>query len=424
MKITVLGLTVTSSWGNGHATTFRSLFRALHARGHEIVFLEKDVEWYRSNRDLPEPHYCRVLLYEDWKRHGRGLAIKHGKESDIVIIGSYFPDAVAAAYELLNNTNIPLAFYDIDTPVTIAQLRATGHTEYLQAGLIPHYAAYLSFTSGPVLKEIEQRFGSPYAVPFYCSVDSSQHFRTATRPEFKCELSYLGTYAPDRQPKLEQLLIKPALRLRDKSFLVAGPMYPPEFQWASNIHRIIHVPPRDHASLYSSSRFTLNLTRNDMVAAGYSPSVRLFEAAACGAAIISDYWQGIDEFLEPGKEVLIAKTTEDIMTMLSGISDTEISRMGKQARERIISAHTAEHRARELEAIVERIYTKAGVRAPTVSYPETTRMNLAIGAAVRKTQANQVLLAADRPGCRSRWQQQLSQAHDVSLPEHHREYHR
>jgi spore maturation protein CgeB len=360
MKITVLGLTVTSSWGNGHATTFRSLFRALHARGHEVVFLEKDVEWYRNNRDLPGPPYCRVLYYEDWKRQGRSLALRHGRESDVIVIGSYFPDAVPAAYALLNHTDVPLVFYDIDTPVTIAQLRAAGRTDYLIAGLVPHYAAYLSFTSGPVLKELEQRFGSPYAVPFYCSVDPLQHSRATARDEFKCELSYLGTYAADRQSKLQELLMKPAAHLPDKKFLVAGPMYPPEIAWEKNIKRIIHVPPRDHAALYSSSRFTLNLTRADMVEAGYSPSVRLFEAAACGSTIISDYWEGIEMFLHPGKEVLIAHSAEEVLAILSAMPDGAIQRIGEQARERILSVHTSEHRAEEFEAVVERIYSRKG----------------------------------------------------------------
>jgi len=357
MKITFLGLTITSSWGNGHATTYRSLLKALARRGHHLVFFEKDVEWYRSNRDLPRASWCDILLYRDWPRRGRSPAIAHARESDVVVVGSYFPDAIAATRELLDACATPLLYYDIDTPVTLAQLRSAGHTNYLDSADIPRYAAYLSFTGGPALRELETRFGSPLAAPLYCSVDPALHHKTAPRPEFRCDLSYLGTYAADRQPKLEVLLQHPARRLPQKQFLVAGPMYPQDISWAPNVSRIDHVSPPDHPSLYSSARFTLNLTRADMVAAGYSPSVRLFEASACGAAIISDAWPGIETFFRPGEEILLAHSTENVTDILTHLSDAEIQRIGQRARERILAAHTADHRAQEFESIAERVLT-------------------------------------------------------------------
>jgi spore maturation protein CgeB len=362
MKIAVLGLTITSSWGNGHATTYRSLLKALHARGHQIAFIEKDVEWYRSHRDLTEAAYCEILLYEDWRIDGNVLALRHARDADVVVIGSYFPDGIVATESLLNACSTPMLFYDIDTPVTLAQLRASGCAEYLDAKLIPYYAAYMSFTGGPVLEEIESRFGSPFAAPLYCSVDPAVHRRTPSRKMFRCDLSYLGTYARDRQPKLEALLQEPARALPKKQFLVAGPLYPETVKWAPNVKRTSHVPPADHPALYSSSRFTLNITRDDMVDAGYSPSVRLFEASACAAAIISDCWPGIEAFLEPGEEILLPRTAEDIVDILTSLSDAEARTMGDRARARILSAHTANHRAREFEEIVDRAGTRREVR--------------------------------------------------------------
>lgn len=369
MKITFLGLTITSSWGNGHATTYRSLLKALHRRGHRLVFIEKDVEWYRNNRDLPHPGYCDVDLYRSWSRRGRALAIAQASDSDVVVIGSYFPDAIAATRELLDACSAPILFYDIDTPVTLAQLRARGRTDYLDAALIPHYAAYMSFTGGPALDELVTGFGSPLAAPLYCSVDPALHHRTSTRAEFRADLSYLGTYAADRQPKLEVLLQAPARLLPQRRFLVAGPMYPESIAWAPNVHRIQHVPPADHPVLYSSSRLTLNVTRDDMVAAGYSPSVRLFEASACGAAIVSDAWPGMDAFFQPGEEILLTSSTEQVVDILTNISEAEIRQIGERAQQRVLASHTSEQRAREFEEIVDRVLARPPARrAP--SQPE------------------------------------------------------
>lgn len=354
MKIVIYGLTITSSWGNGHATTYRSLCKALAARGHRIHFVEKDVEWYRSNRDLPEPPYCTVHLFEDWNSRSHSL-LDLARDADAIVVGSYFPDAIAATEALASMGCSPLLFYDIDTPITMARLRATGSTEYLTTQLIPHFAAYLSFTGGPVLAELEQVFRSPHAIAFYCSVDAAAYKPVVPRAEFKCDLSYLGTYAPDRQFKLMQLLNSPALLLRDSRFMVAGPQYPTDVPWSLNVARMIHLSPAEHPAFYSSSRFTLNLTRDDMVAAGYSPSVRLFEASACGTAILSDSWPGLEEFLTPGEEILLPKDAEEVCDLLRYLPDSTRTRLGQRARERILASHTSEHRAQQFEQIVSRL---------------------------------------------------------------------
>lgn len=351
MKIVVYGLTLTSSWGNGHATTYRSLLKALAARGHRITFIEKDVEWYRSNRDLPKPPYATVHLYEDWAADRQAL-IALAEGADAIVIGSFFPDAISATEQLLAGNGGPLLFYDIDTPVTVAALHEKGRTDYLTAALIPHYSAYLSFTGGPTLRELETRFGSPRAVPFYCSVDPALYKPTPVHPPFRCALSYLGTYAPDRQPKLMRLLNETALGLPGEKFIVAGPQYPAGIPWAPNVGRTIHLSPPQHPAFYSSSRFTLNLTRDGMVAAGWSPSVRLFEASACGAAILSDPWPGLEDFLTPGSDVLLPENATEVAEILANTTDAERRAIGSRARERILAEHTAAHRAEQFEAIV------------------------------------------------------------------------
>ena len=351
MKVVVYGLTITSSWGNGHATTYRSLLRALSERGHTVVFVEKDVEWYRSNRDCPEPDCCRVELYSDWAaEHARLLNLAN--DADVVVIGSYFPDGIAAAEALFSRGRVPVLFYDIDTPITLTALRLRGHTEYLKSALIPEFAAYLSFTGGPALRELEERFGARRAIAFYCSVDASIYKPVPIREEFRCELSYLGTYAPDRQPGLMRLLNGAAEQMPASTLRVAGPQYPAEVAWAPNVQRTIHIPPGDHPAFYSSSRFTLNLTRADMIAAGYSPSVRLFEASACGTAILSDWWNGLDTLLTPGEEVLLPADADEVVAILRGLSEDQRTRLGRRARERILAEHTSQHRALEFERVV------------------------------------------------------------------------
>jgi len=353
MKIVIYGLTITSSWGNGHATTYRSLAKALARKGHKIHFVEKDVEWYHNNRDLPEPDFCAVRLYEEWSREGRDL-VALASDADVALVGSYFPDAIAATHALVNAGHSPVLFYDIDTPITLSQLREKGRTSYLEPSLIPLYDAYLSFTGGPALTELKEDFGATRAVPFYCSVDADMYRPVAVCPEFECDLSYLGTYAADRQPKLMQHLNEPARLLPAHRFIVAGPQYPTGIPWEPNVGRMIHLSPRDHPSFYSSSRFSLNLTRADMVAAGYSPSVRLFEASACGATILSDSWLGLEEFLTPGEEILLPRDALEVADILTGMYDEQRVRIGVRARERILSQHTSEHRAAQFEEIVAR----------------------------------------------------------------------
>lgn len=351
MKIVIFGLTITSAWGNGHATTFRSLVKALAQRGHRVVFVEKDVEWYRSNRDLPNPEFCALHLYEEWTESGAGL-VRLCRDADAIVVGSYFPDAIAAASALLEAGFGPLMFYDIDTPITMAALRGEGGTAYLEAGLIPQFDAYLSFTGGGVLRELEESFGARRAVAFYCSVDEAMYRQVEPVEAYRCDLSYLGTYAADRQEKLRRLLLRPAELLPERRFMVAGAMYPETIKWSQNVARITHVSPHDHPAFYSSARFTLNLTRAEMVAAGYSPSVRLFEASACGAAILSDDWDGLDEFLTPGEQILLPRDEHDVADILLHLSDAERLKIGRAARERILSEHTSAHRAQQFESVV------------------------------------------------------------------------
>jgi spore maturation protein CgeB len=355
LSIVILGLSITSSWGNGHATTYRGLVRELARRGHDVLFLERDVPWYAANRDLPRPPYGRTELYRDLD----GLRVGFGgvvRDADFVMVGSYVPEGVPVGEWVTATARGATAFYDIDTPVTIARLER-GDREYLAPHLIPRYGAYLSFSGGPILDRIAREYGSPLARPLYCSFDpelyypSERHSGDAPR----WDLGYMGTYSDDRQPPLERLLLEPARRWDEGSFVVAGPQYPESIRWPDNVERIDHLPPAAHRAFYTDQRFTLNVTRADMIRAGYSPSVRLFEAAACGTPIISDTWEGLECFFEPGRDILLSRSPEETLVYLRDLGEREREEIGRRARERVLARHTAACRAEELETCVREL---------------------------------------------------------------------
>jgi spore maturation protein CgeB len=343
LRLVVLGLSLSSSWGNGHATTYRALLAALARRGHEVLFLERDAPWYAEHRDLADPSYCELAFYRDLGELARfAPAIAR---ADAVIVGSYVPEGIAAGRFAIEASRGLAAFYDIDTPVTLAGLEH-GRCDYLSAGLIPRYDVYLSFTGGPTLRRIEREFGSPMARALYCSVDPGLYRPVAAEKAY--DLGYLGTYSADRQPVLERLLLEPARRAPAKRFIVAGPQYPADIAWPENVEHVPHVGPADHPAFYASCRYTLNVTRADMVRAGWSPSVRLFEAAACGTPIISDAWPGLGELFEVGRDILVAAGPDDVLAALAA-PEAEARRVGAAGRSRVLAGHTAAHRAAELE---------------------------------------------------------------------------
>jgi spore maturation protein CgeB len=349
VRVVFLGLSVTSSWGNGHATNYRALMRALEARGHDVLFLERDVPWYASQRDLPNPPWGRTALYGSLDE----LRAEHAdavRDADIAIVGSYVPEGVAVGEWVIDTTRGLPAFYDIDTPVTLAKL-GRGDYEYLAPHLIERYRLYLSFTGGPTLERLEDELGSPRARAFYCLVNAEDYrpLDVATR----WDLGYLGTYSDDRQPALERLLIEPARRDPDLRCVVAGPQYPDDIDWPANVERTDHLPPAEHREFYAAQWLTVNVTRADMVQAGWSPSVRLFEAAACGVPVVSDVWDGIDSFFTPGEQIVLAESADDVLAALGRIGPGERRSMGARARERVLAEHTAERRVEQLEQYVE-----------------------------------------------------------------------
>ena len=357
MQVVIFGLTVSSSWGNGHATLWRSLIKAMLRRGHGVTFFEKDVPYYAAERDLTElPAGGRLRLYsalDDVSEEARRALA----EADLAMCTSFCPDGPRAAEMICESAAGIKAFYDLDTPVTLAGVEAGAAVGYLPEGGLGAFDVVLSYTGGRALTELKSRLGARVVAPLYGSVDPENHYPVEAREEFRAALSYLGTYAEDRQEALARLLLEPAAQLPEQRFLIGGAQYPESFPWASNVGFVRHVAPPLHPAFFCSGRATLNITRGVMARYGYCPSGRLFEAAACGAPLLTDGWKGLDSFFAPGTEVLRVETAEEVVAAL-GLSDAELRRMAEAARARTLAEHTGECRVVELEAICNSVVSQ------------------------------------------------------------------
>jgi len=354
MKIAIFGLTISSSWGNGHAALWRGLCAALARFGHRVVFFERDTPYYAANRDLSSLPDGDLVLYDAWD-NVRLRAKAEIDDAEAAIVTSYCPDAVAAAELMLSGRRSLNVFYDLDTPVTLFRLRGGERIPYIGERGLADFDLILSYTGGAALEYLRRDLGAQRVLPLYGHVDPRVHRPVDPKPHYRSDLSYLGTYSADRQDALVALLIVPARQCPQRRFLIGGAQYPQEFPWCSNLYFVRHLPPSEHPAFFSSSRLTLNITRRPMAELGWCPSGRLFEAAACGAAMISDTWEGLDAFFTPGREILLAENSDDVISALDA-SDVEIGRLAAAARERTLAQHTSECRARELIAALEAGY--------------------------------------------------------------------
>lgn len=349
MKLTIFGLTVSSSWGNGHATLWRGLIRALIADGHQVTFCERDVPWYAEHRDLTELSGARLVIYDNW---ADVLAMKRGLlDADALIVTSYCADAIAATALIEAEGRSTNVFYDLDTPVTLARVAAGDPVDYLPPQGLGGFDLVLSYTGGPALAALEKRLGARRTAPLYGHVDPEAHRPVPPQDLYRGDLSYLGTYAADRQPLVDALFVDAAIAAPDRRFVLGGSNYRPDFRWQPNIWFMNHVAPPDHPAFFCSSRCTLNVTRADMAAMGWCPSGRLFEAAACGVPLVSDSWDGLDRFFTPGDEILLARDTGDVLAAMA-LGDAELARIAEAARARVLAEHSSSARARELVALI------------------------------------------------------------------------
>jgi spore maturation protein CgeB len=367
VKLVIFGLTISSAWGNGHATLWRGLCRALGDRGHHVTFFERDVPYYAAHRDTTEPAGCQLRLYADWAAVCHDAAIA-AADADVAMVTSYCADAIEAARLVLDSQAALRVFYDLDTPVTLASLDSGKHVSYLPVEGLGSFDLVLSYTGGRALTELRERLGARQVAPLYGSVDPDTHRPVERETALQADLSYLGTYAADRQDRLARFFLEPARCRPQRRFVIGGAQYPEDFPWTRNTYYVHHMPPPDHAAFFSASALTLNVTRAAMADMGYCPSGRLFEAAACGTPVLSDTWEGLNSFFEPGREILLAQSTEDALEAIDLPHDT-LRRIGRAARERTLAEHTAVMRAMQLEDIL--------IAAASQSLPDVGSLEIA-----------------------------------------------
>jgi spore maturation protein CgeB len=357
VKWTIFGLTLSSSWGNGHATPYRALLKALHGLGHHITFFERDVPYYAQYRDLAGSEYCDLVLYPDWESV-RPYALGHVRDSDVVLTASYVPEGARIAAELLDEPGPLKIYYDLDTPVTFAKWERHEPVAYVLREQLREFDLVLSFTGGRTLDVLRSSYGVRNARPLYGCVDPDAHYRVSADPRLACDLSYMATYSPDRQQKVEQLFLAPAAANPHMDFVFAGSLYPWGMLVSANIRQLDHVSPGEHAVLYSSSAATLNLTRAEMAVYGFCPSGRFFEAAACGTPVISDWFEGLETFFADREEIFIVHSGEQVAATLR-LPRAELCRVGERARQRTLAEHSGLVRAQQLVAAVESCQSRA-----------------------------------------------------------------
>ncbi|WP_372618241.1 glycosyltransferase [Falsiroseomonas sp.] len=351
MKLVVFGLSITSAWGNGHATLWRALCKALGGAGHRIVFYERDQPWYAEARDPLSIPGLEVVMHGDWAEV-RTRAAHDLRDADAAIVTSYCADGPAAAALMMQAARPIRVFYDLDTPVTLARLAAGERPAYLPASGLAGFDLVLSYTGGAALDRLRQELGATRVAALYGSVDPQAHHPAPPIATYAADLSYLGTFAADRQAVLDRLLVEPARRRPAQRFVIGGAQYPRDFPWTANIHFVRHMPPAEHPAFFSSARLALNVTRRDMAALGWCPSGRLFEAAACGTPVLTDAWDGLDAFYRPGEEIVVARDTEEALAALD-MEEAERLRIARRARDRTLAEHTGAHRAAQLLAALE-----------------------------------------------------------------------
>jgi spore maturation protein CgeB len=361
VKLVVFGLTMSSSWGNGHATLWRALCRALVKDGHAVTFFERDVSYYAAHRDLTSLEGVALHIFRDWDAV-RPVAERELKGADAAMVTSHCPDASAATELVLSSRARTRVFYDLDTPVTLERLAAGERVSYVPDRGLADFDLVLSYTGAQALEELRTRLGARHVLPLYGSVDPERHFPSVPLDAFRADVSYLGTYAKDRHEGMERLLLEPARRLASRRFVVGGSQYPAA-TWPANVRTVAHVDPSQHPSFFASSRLTLNVTRQAMAKMGSCPSGRLFEAAACGTPILSDSWDGLDAFFQPGEEILVTDTTEGALEAMS-LSDAELKAIGARARARTLEQHTSAQRARELVHAIDSTWARPEWRSP------------------------------------------------------------
>jgi spore maturation protein CgeB len=351
-RIAFFGSSLVSSYWNGAATYYRGLLKALAGRGHAITFFEPDAFERQQHRDMPDPDWARVVVYP--AREEAALAmLEEARGADLVVKASgvgVFDDLLERAVLSLQGPATRVVFWDVDAPATLERMAADPTDSFRR--LVPCYDLVLTYGGGPPVVDAYRRFGARDCIPVYNALDPSTHHPVPPDPRFACDLAFLGNRLPDREERVRSFLFRPAAKLSGRSFLLGGNGWD-QGSVPPNVRPLGHVSTRDHNAFNCTPRAVLNVNRDSMARFGHSPATRLFEAAGAAACLISDAWEGIEAFLEPGREVLLARNGDEVAALLEALTPERARAIGQAALRRVLAEHTYLHRADQVEAILE-----------------------------------------------------------------------
>jgi spore maturation protein CgeB len=352
MRIAWFGSSLLSAYWNGAATYYRGVIRALHALGHQITFYEPDAYGRQERRDIGEPDWAKVSVYSSDGKEGVLQALEEARAADLLVKAS----GVGVFDELLERAVLEqrrpgglVAFWDVDAPATLDRVRANPQDPF--AALIPRYDFIFTYGGGDPVVRAYQAFGARECVPIYNALDPSTHFPVFADPRFDGELAFLGNRLPDREARVDEFFFRAAASCGAANFVLGGAGWH-DRPLPEGVRYVGHVYTGDHNAFNSTPRAVLNISRESMARYGYSPATRVFEAAGAAACLITDEWEGIEMFLEPGREVLVARDGDEVAGCVRSLSPERAQAIGAAARKRVLAGHTYDHRARELHTLL------------------------------------------------------------------------
>lgn len=363
LDIAFFGSSLLSSYWNGAATYYRGIIHALAQRGHRVTFYEPDAFDRQQHRDMEPPPWAKVVVYAGSGEDGVSEALEQARGADVVVKASgvgVFDEWLEREVLTLQGPGTAVLFWDVDAPATLE--RIAGDTEDPFRALVPRYDLVLTYGGGPKVVEAYRGFGARDCVPVYNALDPSTHYPVPAEPRYVASLGFLGNRLPDREARVRRFFFDAATRLPEECFLLGGSGWQVDAGQHPNVRWLGHVSTRDHNAFNCSVRMVLNINRDSMARTGFSPPTRVFEAAGAGACLVTDAWEGIEQFLEPGTEVLVAHGPEEVVEHLRRVGSQEAQQIGMRARARLLSEHTYAQRAAQVESVLLGLSAAAGTR--------------------------------------------------------------
>ena len=352
MKIAFFGSSLVSAYWNGAATYYRGIIRALAAHGHEVTFYEPDAYGRQQHRDMEDPSWAKVVVYPADEPSVLSV-LDHARDADLIVKASgvgVFDELLEHGVLNLQNPSTIVVFWDVDAPATLERVHSHPGDAFLP--LIPQYDAIFTYGGGHPVTSAYLALGARECLPIYNGLDPETHFPVKPDTQFAAELAFLGNRLPDREKRVEEFFLAPAAALPGMQFLLGGAGWGDK-PVTGNVRYFNHVYTHQHNAFNSTPRAVINISRDSMARFGYSPATRVFEAAGAAACLITDQWEGIDSFFEPGKEILVADGTESVVEHLKALTPLQARAIGEAAHRRVLAEHTYAHRAALVERALE-----------------------------------------------------------------------